>query len=62
MPQLQVKLYEHDKPKPPRIPQRIWNKHELRIRELHAARYTSEKARQVLRDETQASGNYFEPS
>jgi hypothetical protein len=46
----------------PRISKEEWQKHEARIRELHAEGYTSERARQILRNESQDANGCFSPS
>jgi hypothetical protein len=45
-----------------RISKEEWRKHETRIRELHAEGCTSEKARQILRNESQIANGPFNPS
>jgi hypothetical protein len=46
----------------PRISKEEWQKHEARIRELHAEGCTNERARQILRNETQGANGCFSPS
>ena len=46
----------------PRISKEEWQKHETRIRELHAEGCTNERARQILRNETQGANGCFSPS
>jgi hypothetical protein len=46
----------------PRISKEEWQKHEARIRELHAAGCTNEVARETLRNETQGANGCFNPS
>jgi hypothetical protein len=46
----------------PRISKDEWQKHEARIRELHKEGCTSERARQILRDESQDISGCFNPS
>ena len=45
-----------------RIPKEDWQKHEARIRQLHAEGYTSESARQIIRNESQCTASCFTPS
>src|SRR5256885_15261788 len=45
-----------------RISKEEWQKHEARMRELHAEGCTSERARQILRDETEGVNGCFNPS
>jgi hypothetical protein len=46
----------------PRISKEEWQKHETRIRELHAEGCTNERARQILRNEAQGANGCFSPS
>jgi hypothetical protein len=46
----------------PRISKEEWQKHETRIRELHAEGCTNERAREILRNETQGANGCFSPS
>ena len=60
MSQLPVKLYQPNTPgQSARIAQEEWQKHESRIRELHAANRTSREIRDILCKETH---NGFQPS
>jgi hypothetical protein len=45
-----------------RISKEEWQKYEARIRELHAEGLTSERARQILRNESQVANDSFNPS
>lgn len=45
-----------------RISKEEWQKHEARIRELHAEGCTSERARQILRNESHDANGSFNPS
>jgi hypothetical protein len=60
---LQIKLYNPSGPsQAARIPQEEWSKHESRIRELHAARYTRKQVLEILEDECQKGSCSFKPS